>query len=1011
MEFRILGPLEAISDRGALELGGTRQQIVLAILLLSAGRVVTMDRLVEAVYGERPPSTARSQVQIAISVLRRTLVAGGASTVISTHPQGYILRLERGQLDATRFADLIAAARAAADAGTHRMAVGHYREALRLWRGPALAGLDSDAIRLTAGHLDELRILASEERITLELEMGRHHEVLAELTELVAEFPLRERLREQLMLALYRCDRAADALEAYRDARRVLIDEVGIEPNERLRQMESAILAADPALDLPRATSQALVGEQQDAPSVPLVTPAAAVPRLLPADIADFTGRAKQIDEIHQRLLAAMTDEATLAVPIAAINGKGGIGKTSLAVHAAHGVAARFPDGQLFACLHGGSGQVSPAKVLDRFLRALGLTGTQVPETLEERAEAYRGLLADRRILVLLDDAASEPQVLPLLPGSPTSAVIITSRVRLAGLAGATHIDVDVFDSDKSVELLTRIAGSERVAAQAGAAAEVAELCGHLPLALRIAGARLSARRHWGIQQLVNRLSDEARRLDELRYGDMAIRASISLSYEGVSEQARVLLRRLAILELPAFSGWVTAALLDRPSGDAEDLVEELVTAQLIEAVPAGPDAHEGQYRFHDLIRLFARERLAAEEPADERMAALERVLGALLSLAEAAHRRHYGGDYVRLENGAKRWPLPELLTQQLVADPLSWYEHERATLAAATRQAAGAGLAELCWGLACIAVTLYESRSYLDDWRETHQAALEAVLRADNARGRAAILYSIGTLCLVEQRFAQARQNFTEAVRIFEDIGDEHGAALVIRQIAFLDRMSGRLDDAARHYERALPPLRASGDLVAVAHVLHGLAQVWLDRGEAGIAQELLAEALRLSEESRSGRIEAQVLHRMGEALLQAGRPDLATGVFNRALERVRDNGDLLGETYVLHGLGVARAQEGQAGQARSALDQALRLAQALGDRLIEARVLLALGDLALAGGNPAQASPQAERAVALFRDTATPLLEAQALAVLSRARAAMGDAEGASVAASEASRLRARE
>lgn len=980
LEFRILGSLEVSGDQRPADLGGARQQIVLATLLLSPNRIVPLERLVEALYGGHPPATSRSQAQNAISALRRSFAEHGDDTIIATNAQGYVIRVGDGQLDSQRFAELVAAARDAKDAGHPGRAVASYREAQRLWRGDALAGIDSYHVRLAAHHLDEQRVVCTEDRIRLELELGRHHEMVGELTELVTQYPLREQLREYLMLALYRCGRTADALQAYRDTRRVLIEELGIEPRERLRRLEYAILTGDPALALASGeiANGSAAGHADAEPSLP------AAPHMLPADVADFTGRAEQIETIREHLLGAV-GRPRLAVPIVAISGKGGAGKTSLAVHAAHGIGAEFPDGQLFADLHGGSEPVSPMKVLDRFLRALGLAGTQVPETLEERAEAYRGLLADRKVLVLLDNAATEAQIAPLLPGGPAQAVIVTSRCRLAGLAGAAHIDVDVFDADKSVELLTRIAGSERVASCPGAAAEIAALCGHLPLALRIAGARLSARQHWSVQQLVDRLSDEARRLDELRYGDMAIRASISLSYEGTSEQARRLLRRLAILELPAFSDWVPAALLDEPFADAEDLLDELVSARLIETTTV---AAHGQYHLHDLIRLFARERLAAEEPAAERHAALERVLEALLGLAQEAHRRHYGGDFVCLDIGTRPWTLPDHLVRRLTADPMAWYDRERLTLLAGVRQAAEAGLTGLCWKLALSSVTLYESRFYLDDWRETHEIAMEAVKRAGDERGEAAMHYSTGTLCMVEQRFRCAREHFREAARIFEAIADDQGVALVIRHIAFLDRMSGRHDDAVRNYERALSLFRAGGDRVAAAYVLQSLAEVRLARDEVSAAQDMLAEALRLSQSVRSGRVEAQVLYRIGEARLLSGEPHRAAEAFDRALTKVRKDGDPLGEAYALQGIGVARVRQGENAAGRAALERAMDLARSLSDRLIEGRVLLGMSELAIAADDPAEAVVHAEHAAGIFRSAGTPLYEAQAMTSLSRAQ-----------------------
>ena len=609
-----------------LDLGGSRLQIVLATLLLGANQVVTMDRLLEAVYGEQLPPTSRSQVQICISSLRRLFGGHGYAEIISTRSRGYSIQVESGQLDSLRFEELVASALEARDAGHLDQAVANYREALRLWRGPALDGIDSQLIQAAAGRLEEQRVTATEDRIKLELDLGRQRELVGELTEVVGEYPLRERLRGYLMLALYRCNRTAEALQVYRQARKTMLDELGIEPSESLRQLQLDILRSDPRLEAPAEPAK--------------VQPAAwQIPCLLPTDTADFTGRAKQVDQINQLVIAATEQEAQFAVPVIMIVGKGGIGKTCLAVHACHGIAEHFPDGQLFVDLHGGSPHpVSPVQVLERFLRALGVPGSQIPDSLDERAEIYRGLLARRKILVLLDDAASESQVYPLLPGGPTAAVMITSRRRLAGLAGATAIEVDVFDAGKSLDLLARITGAERVEQQPQAATAIAELCGHLPLALRIAGARLAARPHWTFQQLVDRLADETRRLDELRHADLGIRANMSLTYESTSEEARRLFRRLALLDFPVFSGWVCAPVLDRPSARAEDLLDDLISAQLVETAGTGSGVHS-HYRFHDLIGVFAQ----SAWPPRSRLAIAGRHLSGLSAPCSISRRRHTG--------------------------------------------------------------------------------------------------------------------------------------------------------------------------------------------------------------------------------------------------------------------------------------------------------------------------------------------------------------------------------
>jgi len=956
-----------------------------------------MDRLLEAIYGEDLPPTCRAQAQISISLLRRLFASHSSEAIISTYAHGYVIKVEEGQLDAERFEQLVAAARAARDSGQLDLAVASYRDALRLWRGPAFDGIESQLIRAAASRLDELRITTNEDRLKLELDLGRHHELVGELTELIEEFPLRERLRGQLMLALYRCDRTAEALQVYRQARRTMIDELGIEPSDRLHKLEHAILTSDPALDPPAEPVRIQPVKQQ-------------VPSLLPTDIADFTGRTDQIEQIRAHLVPVDGGTARLAVPVAVLTGKWGVGKTSLAVHASHCLAHHFPDGRLFADLHGGTSHpVSPMQVLYRFLHALGVPASQIPYDLDERAEVYRNLIADRKILVVLDDAVGESQVSPLLPGSGAAAVIITSRGMLAGLAGAVRVEVDVFDVGKSLDLLCRIAGEARVQGQTEAATVVAEYCGHLPLALRIAGARLSARPHWTIEYLVERLADETRRLDELRHGDMGIRTSILLSYDSASEQARRLFRRLALLDLPVFSGWLSAALLDQPVDSAEDVLANLVDVQLIETTGAGSGVHS-QYRFHDLIRVFARERLAAEEPVAEREAALERALGALLYLAEEAHSRCYGGAYVRLRNDALHWPLPERLVERVIMDPLAWYERERAALVLGVRQAAKAGFVELCWSLAFSAVALYESRIYLDDWRETHDIALAATMKAQHVRGQAAILYSIGALHLAQQRLDPARQTLTKAADLFSTAGDDQGLALVISQIASLDRLNGRLGDATGRYEQALAIFNETEDQVAVAFTLRSLAQVKLELNEYDAARALLTDALRLVQAAQCGRVEAQVLHRLGETHLLTGDLASAVDAFGLALAKTRELGDPIGEAYVLQGIGVAKIRQGELGEARGALQRSLELAGTTGERLVEAQALLGFGQLALASDDPDRAGVLARQAADIFEGIGALLYAVRALTLLGEARDALGDSDAAEAARNKAAALRAK-
>lgn len=992
VEFRVLGPLEVLVGRRLVDLGGLRQQIVLACLALEANRVVPISRLAGAVYGDDLPPTARTQTQMCISSLRRLFVHHDHRDVIVTRANGYLLQVEPAVIDLYLFEELVAKARQARDAGQPVGAAGHYRAALGCWRGRALDGVDSQGLRATASLLNDRRTTTNEECIEIELGLGKHADLVGELTGLIAESPLRERLRGLLMVALYRSGRQAEALEVYRAARRTMIEELGIEPDEWLRQLERAILTSDPGLVETASASRSVAVRLEPGSATAEQMPTLSAPSMLPTDIADFTGRDEQLDAMKRHLVHADETER-LAVPVVVVVGKPGVGKTTLAVHVAHQEASSYPDGQLFADLHSRTSQrVTPMQVLERFLRALGVPSNAMPKDgVELYAESYRNLLAERKMLIVLDNVGGEGQVVPLLPGHPGSAVLITSNSRLSGLPGAVHIEVDALEQPQSVELLSRIVGAGRVEAEVDAAAELVALCGQLPLALRIAGARLAARPHWSVRQLTERLENEARRLDELRHGGMMIRASLTLAYEAIGEDARRLFRLLAMLDFRVFSGWVGAALLDVSITGAQDLLDDLADAQLVETANTGHGL-QSQYHFHDLIRVFARERLVAEESVAERNAALERVLGCLLFLTSEAHRRTYGGDYLHVRSQATKWPLPEQATEQIVTPPLTWFERERATIVAAVTQAAHAGMVDLCWDLAVTSVTYFEVRAYLSDWRETHQVALRAARQANDVSGEATIRYSIGSLHVVEGRFDDARRELTAALRLFTSVGHEYGEALVERNIAFVDRISGDLDTAASRYQRALAVFRRDGDLVGAAYVLHGLACVALADGQDGEGRPLLSEALELSRRAGSRRVEAQVLHRLGEVHLRANEPELAATVFGDALGAVTDIGDPIGEAYIRHGLGLSHLRSGDLHNAGAALHEALDLARRAGERLAEARVSLGLAELEMAQSKPTRAIDHLHRALDVLRSVHAPRLRAEVLAMLPDARGAAG-------------------
>ncbi|MFJ9845005.1 BTAD domain-containing putative transcriptional regulator [Kitasatospora sp. NPDC101155] len=703
--FRALGPLEIGVAGRPVPLQGARQRTIMSMLLLSPNRAVSVDALADAVWQGRPPATCRNQIAICVSALRKTFKteAGVDRLIVTSHP-GYLLDAAEHRIDTVEFEALVARAREAARAGRAEQACARYQEALALWRGPALEGVTAERVEAEAARLTELRLTAYEEHAGIRLELGQHRELVGELTTFFRDHPLREQATAHLMLAQYRSGRRAEALETYREWHGLLAEELGIAPGPRLRELHEAVLNDAPGLGAP--------GE-----SVTLAPVTAALSQL-PPDAAAFTGRRTELDQLD-RLLVKL---GGTALPVASISGSGGVGKTALAVHWAHQVGERFPDGRLFADLRGYDEQEDPHRpgaVLDRFLRALGVPGRQIPSEQHERTALFRSLLDGRRVLIVLDNARSFQQIGPLLPGSGRCCVLITSRDGLGGALAGDYAFVPLhlgpLGRDEAVELLARVAGSERLAADPEGTARLAELCDCLPLALRIAGGRLAAKPHWPVRSLVTRLEDGQRRLDELSPGGRGVRAGFGLSYRDLPATAARMFRLLGLLDLPEFAAWTGAALLDTSPTDAEDLIEQLVDARLLE--PLGADAGPVRYRFQNLLRLFARERARAEDSEEERRAAVYRAYGAWLGLAGEAHRRLHGGEHGDVHGPARVHPLPADSVEDLLADPLTWFESERAAIAGLVDQAVQEGEPELACDLMTAGVTLFHDGEGQEDW------------------------------------------------------------------------------------------------------------------------------------------------------------------------------------------------------------------------------------------------------------------------------------------------------
>jgi DNA-binding SARP family transcriptional activator len=1009
LSLRLLGPIELVVDRRSLDIGGHRQRVVMAMLALNANRVTPVDQLIDAVWDSSPPSTARGQIQICISGLRKLFADAGQPGAIRTKPPGYVLEIAPGELDSEQFAGLVLVARTHADGGRVSEAATTLRNALALWRGSALAGVHSDLVQRGAALLEERRRAALDERLRLDLALGRHEEITGDLRALVNEHPLHEKLYGLLMLALYRSGRQAEALEVCRKARTILLEEVGLDPGQELQALERAILSRDPELNLPVVGTARI--EQRRAGAGATAAPAdqpelLVVPRQLPATIADFTGRESKLQEIKQVLAEQPRAPADpYAMRVVAISGKGGVGKSCLAVRVAHEVADAFSDGHLYADMRAPGADDPTATVLARFLRALGVSGAAVPEDLQERVEMYRSRLAGKRVLIVLDDVTSEEQVLPLLPGSPTCAVLTTGR-RLPGLPGAHRVHLDVFDEAKSLEMLSKIVGRERMKAEWRASSELVTFCDGLPLALRVAGARLASRPHWRIDGLVARLQDEARRLDELTHHGLELRSNIGVIYRGLSQQAKRLFRLFALIQAPNFPGWTAAALLDTGLYQAEDVLETLVDAQVLDTVEYRGARHL-PYRFHDLIRVYAREQLMATESQQEREAALGRVLGAWLGLAEEAHRKCHGGDYTILHGNAPRWRPRGREAVDSIGNPMEWWAGERRTMVAAVRQAAEAGMDELCWDLALTSVTLFEAKGYFDDWRETSEIALEVTRRKGNRNGEAAMLYSLGTLHLFQQRLDEADRCLTDALARFRKVGNVHGCGLVLRNAAFVDGLRGMTAGMLGKYVEALRILREVGDRVGEAHVLRSLAKFEEDGGNVERAQEMLEESLAICQDVRCLRGEAQALYRFAELYLHTDRHGLARQALHRTLRIVRDLGDPIGEAYALCGLGIVRHREGRLDNAVTTLVHALDVARRVGERLVEGQALYQLGEIALARGSRSAAVAHLSEARHLFDQVNSGLWRAKTLVLLSEVHSADGKLELAGHEAAQAAAL----
>lgn len=948
MEFRLLGPVEVQVAGRLMPIGRRQERCALAILLLQAGQPVSADRIAELIWADEPPRSPRDVVQTYLSRLRAAFKAAGADLRLERRQHAYVLDVDPETVDVHRFERLVAQARATADPGARGDLL---RSALALWRGPALADLGPGPVRERLGvRLDEARLHALDQRIVADLADGRHGELLGELTELAARSPLDERLGGHLMLALYRSGRRTDALERFHLVRTRMRDELGLDPGEELQRLNTSMIRGDPPRPAP-------------APSPPVAQLAAAIP--------DFTGRADLIG----RLDALLPPGDAAALTVATIAGTGGVGKTALALWWAHRVAPRFPDGQLFVDLRGfGPGSpMRPIEALAGFLRALGVPADTIPVETDEAAALYRSRLAGRRILVLLDNAASADQVRPLLPGDRTCLVLITSRDQLPGLVathGAHRLMLDLFSEDDALALLRHILGAARVAAEPEAGGRLAHRCGYLPLALRIAAAHLVQEPGLSIGDYVGTLV-EAGPLNALAIEDdpqIAVRAAFATSYARLSPAEQLVFRRLGLVPGTDVGVEAVAALAGLPAAEAGRLLGRLTATHLVE------QRSPGRYTLHDLIRLYAAEQATLSDVDADRAAAVARLLDWYLHTADAAARLLYP-DVLRLDLPAAAGPGAAGFAGH--AEALAWLSAERPNLIAAIRHAAAHGPYPLAWLLTDTLRGYFWQSRHTVDWLDAAHASLAAADREPDPQPSAALRLSLGAANYCLDRGAQAIDHYTEAAKLSERAGWTAGQAASAGNLGMVFQHLGRLGTAAEYHEQALALKRGNGRAVPLAN----LGGVYHDLGQLRRAAECYLEALDLHRQVGSRAGEAIALNNLGEVEYELGRFTEAEPHLVEALALQREVGKRYGEAETLCHLAGVRHSLGRHAEALADAESALHLALAIGERRIEAaaRVIVGTIQLKLADRDAAQAQFRQARAAAQETGADYPLVLAQ--------------------------------
>jgi DNA-binding SARP family transcriptional activator/tetratricopeptide (TPR) repeat protein len=975
----VLGPVAAWYGDRELPVGQPRQQAVLGILAMRANRVISRGELVDAVWGQDPPASAEGGIYTYVAGLRRVIEPNrslrGPGRVLVSSGAGYVLHLVPGQPDAVVFEQDVGRARQLRKSGDAGGAVNALDSALSLWRGIAFAGVPGPFAETERVRLGELRSAAAEERADALLSLGRHEEVVPDLTAMVADHPLRERTRGLLMIALYRCGRHAEALRVFQDARRVLAEELGIDPGSDLSRIHQQVLTMDSALTAPDGAALVTLtgdpaetvppldeGHRRRRPGEPeaLVTP---VPAQLPLDAAGFAGRHEELSMLHAMLPAkpAGTGAGTgsgdgtgsrsgtgsgagtvtgtadgggegpgeadpdQTVPIVVISGAAGTGKTALAIRFGRQVARRFPDGQLYLNLRGLDPSTPPmesAEALRFFLDALGVPPHRIPADIQGRSALFRSLLDGRRMLIVLDNARNVAQVRPLLPGSPGCLVVVTGRNEMTGLVaaeGALPLTVDVLGDAEAHEMLARRLGRDRVAAEPGAADEIIEACAGLPLALSIAAGRAASRPKRPLTELAAELHDARGRLDALEVGDAVtnVRAVLSWSYDQLSEPAARMFRLLGVHPGPDISLSAAASLAGMARPEAGAALRELTRTHMV------AEYLSARFTFHDLLRAYAADQAERRDPEPELRAAAHRVLDHYLHTAMAAARR-----FSPLRSQLQlTTPQPGVLPADVVDkdQAMAWFDAEVPVLLALIAYADANGFDTYAWQIPWTLGPFFNRRGRWRDYIASQETALAAARRLGDTLALAHAHHLLGHVQSQVGEYDAADPNFRKALDLFRELGDRGNEAVVLNGLAGMLEKQERYQEALAVELDALRMLKAVGHWWTQATLENGVGWLYAHLGQYDRALTHCQRALSLHRDSGHRGGTADTLDSLGYVYLHLGDMAQAKAHYTRAIEAYREIGSPFGEGNSLAGLGDALLAEGDAKAAERAWHQSV--------------------------------------------------------------------------------------